>query len=70
MALGRKNYLFAGSHAGARRAALIYSLVATAKLHGVEPLAYLKDVLSRIADYPISRVAELLPQNWKPPSES
>ncbi|MDZ7406593.1 MAG: transposase domain-containing protein [candidate division KSB1 bacterium] len=45
-------------------------MVATAKLHGVEPLAYLKDVLSRIADYPISRVAELLPQNWKPPSES
>lgn len=68
VALGRKNYLFAGSHEGARRAALIYSLVATAKLHGVEPWAYLYDVLSRIADYPVSRVAELLPQNWKTPS--
>lgn len=66
VALGRKNYLFAGSHEGARRAALIYSLVATAKRHDVEPFAYLKDVLSRIADYPHRRVAELLPQNWKP----
>ncbi|MDZ7403326.1 MAG: IS66 family transposase, partial [candidate division KSB1 bacterium] len=69
VALGRKNYLFAGSHEGAKRAALIYSLVATAKLHDVEPFAYLKDVLTRIADYPISRVAELLPQNWKTPSQ-
>ncbi|MDZ7361893.1 MAG: transposase [candidate division KSB1 bacterium] len=69
VALGRKNYLFAGSHAGARRAALIYSLVATAKRHEVEPFAYLKDVLSRIADYPHRRVAELLPQNWKAPSQ-
>lgn len=66
VALGRKNYLFAGSHEGARRAALIYSLVATAKRHDVEPFTYLKDVLSRIADYPHRRVAELLPQNWKP----
>ncbi|MDZ7359363.1 MAG: transposase domain-containing protein [candidate division KSB1 bacterium] len=64
-----KNYLFAGSHAGARRAALIYSWVATAKRHEVEPFAYLKDVLSRIADYPHRRVAELLPQNWKAPSQ-
>jgi hypothetical protein len=47
---------------------LIYSLVATAKLHGVEPFAYLKDILCRIADHPYSRVAELLPQNWKNPS--
>jgi transposase len=68
VALGRKNYLFAGSHEGARRAALIYSLAATAKRHDVEPFAYLKDVLSRIADYPHRRVAELLPQNWKNPS--
>lgn len=65
VALGRKNYLFAGSHEGARRAALIYSLVATAKRHDVEPFAYLKDVLSRIAGYPHRHVAELLPQNWK-----
>lgn len=68
VALGRKNYLFAGSHEGAKRAALIYSLVATAKRHDVEPFAYLKDILSRIADYSHSHVAELLPQNWKHPS--
>ena len=68
VALGRKNYLFAGSHEGAKRAALIYSLVATAKRHGVEPFAYLKDLLSRIADYPHRRVVELLPHNWKNPS--
>lgn len=65
VALGRKNYLFAGSHEGARRAALIYSLVSTAKQHGVEPFAYLKDVLSRIADSPHRHVDQLLPQNWK-----
>lgn len=69
VALGRKNYLFAGSHEGAKRAALIYSLVATAKLHGVEPFAYLKDILNRTADHPRSRVAELLPQNWKSPAQ-
>jgi len=68
VALGRKNYLFAGSHEGARRAALIYSLMATARRHGVEPFAYLKDLFSRIADYPHRRIAELLPQNWKNPS--
>jgi hypothetical protein len=46
---------------------LIYTLVATAKLHGVEPFAYLKDVLGRIADHPHKRVAELSPQNWRRP---
>lgn len=66
VALGRKNYLFAGSHHGAQRAAIIYTLVATAKRHGVEPLAYLKDVLTRLPDYPFNRVAELLPQSWQP----
>ena len=65
VALGRKNYLFAGSHEGAERAALIYSLVATAKLQGVEPFAYLRDILQRIPDYPHKQVAELLPPNWK-----
>jgi transposase len=65
VALGRKNYLFAGSHEGAKRAALIYSLVATAKLHEVEPFEYMKDILSRIADYPYKQIADLLPQNWK-----
>jgi transposase len=65
VALGRKNYLFAGSHEGARRAALIYSLVSTAKLHDVEPFEYIKDILSRIPDYPHKQVADLLPANWK-----
>lgn len=65
VALGRKNYLFAGSHEGAKRAALIYSLVITAKLHEVEPFEYLRDVLTRIADYPYSQIEDLLPGNWK-----
>ena len=63
-ALGRKNYLFAGSDKGGERAAAIYSLVETAKLGGLNPEAYLRDVLARIADYPVNRVAELLPWNW------
>jgi len=65
IAIGRKNYLFAGSHDAAKRIALIYSLVATAKLHGLNPYEYLKDVLTRIADYPHKQVADLLPHNWK-----
>jgi transposase len=65
VALGRKNYLFAGSHEGAKRAALVYSLVATAKLHDVEPFEYLKDIISRIADYPYQQITDLLPANWK-----
>lgn len=63
IALGRKNYLFAGSDAGGERAAAIYSLIETAKLNGLDPEAYLRDVLTRIADHKINRVAELLPWN-------
>jgi transposase len=66
VAVGRKNYLFAGSDAGGRRAAPMYSLVETAKLNGVNPQHYLTDVLSRIADYPARHIAELLPWNWRP----
>ncbi|MGR4871111.1 IS66 family transposase [Variovorax sp. LARHSF232] len=62
-ALGRNNYLFMGSDAGGERAAAIYSLVETAKLNGLDPQAYLRDVLARIADHPINRIDELLPWN-------
>ena len=65
VALGRKNYLFAGSHDGARRAALIYSLLGTAVLHQLEPFAYLRDVIARISEHPHKHLSELLPQNWK-----
>ena len=63
LALGRKNYLFAGSDAGGERAAAIYTLVETAKLNGLDPEAYFRDVLDRIADHPINRIGELLPWN-------
>ena len=63
VALGRNNYLFMGSDAGGERAAAIYSLVETAKLNGLDPQAYLRDVLARIADHPINRIDELLPWN-------
>src|ERR1700675_2842387 len=61
--LGRKNYLFNGSDAGGERAAAIYSLISSAKLNGLNPEAYLRNVLERIADHPINRIAELLPRN-------
>lgn len=63
VALGRKNYLFAGSDAGGERAAAMYSLLGTAKLNGLNPEAYLRHVLERIADHPINRIEELLPWN-------
>ena len=63
LALGRKNYLFAGSDAGGERAAAAYTLIETAKLNGLDPEAYLRDVLGRIADHPINRIGELLPWN-------
>lgn len=61
VAIGRRNYLFAGADSGGERAAAIYSLVGTAKLNGVDPEAYLRFVLARIADHPINRVDELMP---------
>jgi hypothetical protein len=66
VALGRKNYLFAGSDAGGERAAAIYSLLGSAKLNCIDPEAYLSLVLRRIADHPINRIAELLPWNLFP----
>ena len=64
VALGRKNYLFAGSDAGGERAACLYSLLGTAKLNKLDPELYLREVLNRIADHPISRIHELLPWNF------
>jgi hypothetical protein len=64
IAVGRKNYLFAGTDAGGDRAASIYTLVQTAKLNGVNPEAYLRDTLAKIAEgHPINRIDDLMP--WK-----
>jgi transposase len=65
VAIGRKNYLFAGSHEAAKRSGMLYSLLGTCKMHGIEPYSWLKDVLQRIADLPINRIQELLPHRWK-----
>jgi transposase len=66
VAVGRKNWLFAGSDNGGRTAATLFSLIATCQRHQVEPMAYLRDVLARIAALPVSRLATLLPGRWKP----
>ena len=66
VALGRKNWLFAGSDSGGVRAAAFYTLIRTAKLNGVEPEAWLTDVVARIGSHPINRLGELLPWNWSP----
>ena len=65
LALGRKNYLFAGSHDGAQRAAVYYALFLTCLLHEVNPQAWLTDVLKKIPEYSAKRVHELLPHRWK-----
>lgn len=64
LALGRKNYLFAGSDAGGRRAAILYTLIQTAILNGLDPETYLRHVLACIADHPINRIDDLLPWTW------
>ena len=66
VALGRKNWTFAGSDEGGRRAAAIYTLIATAKLNDVDPQTWLADVLARLPDHPAKRIHELLPWNWRP----
>jgi transposase len=66
IALGRKSWLFAGSDRGGERAAVMYSLIVTAKMNDIDPQAWLADVLARIADHPASRLDELLPWNWRP----
>ena len=64
VALGRKNYLFAGSHEAAKRSGMLYSLLGTCKMHGVEPTTWLKEVLIILPTYPINRIKELFPQHW------
>ena len=64
VAIGRKNYLFAGSHEAAQRAAMMYSFFNTCRLHKINPYEWLKDVLERMHLYSSSNLHELLPQNW------
>ena len=70
IALGRKSWLFCGSDRGGQRAAAMYSLIVTAKMNGVDPQAWLADILSRIAGHPAHRLDELLPWNWTPPASA
>ena len=63
VAVGRNNYMFFGSDNGGHTAAVLYSLVVTAKRHGLHPFAYLRDVIGRIGDHPSNRLAELLPDH-------
>jgi transposase len=65
IALGRKSWLFCGSDRGGQRAAILYSLIVSAKLNDVDPQAWLADVLARIAAHPAQRIDELLPWNWR-----
>jgi IS66 C-terminal element/Transposase IS66 family len=65
IALGRKSWLFAGSDRGGERAALMYSLIVTAKMNDIDHQAWLADVLARIADHPARKLDDLLPWNWK-----
>lgn len=66
VALGRKNYLFAGSHAGAKRAATVYSLLGSCKLQDINSHEYLMDIVQRLPLQPVNRIKELLPPFWKP----
>ncbi len=65
--VGRKNYLFAGSDEGGRRAAIFYTFVESARRNGVNPYAYIKDLLDRVSSWPARQIAELFPDRWKPP---
>ena len=66
VAIGRKNWLFAGSHGGAERAAIFFSLINSCKLAGINPFDYLCDVLRRLPRHPKAKIQDLLPHNWKP----
>ncbi len=66
IALGRQNWLFAGSLRAGKRAAAVMSLLHSAKLNGLDPHAYLRDVLERLPTFPASRIGDLLPHRWNP----
>ena len=66
VAIGRKNYLFCGSHEAATRSAMLYSLLGTCKMHGVNPFVWLRDVLEKIPSHSMKNIKELLPHNWQP----
>ena len=67
VAVGRRNWLFAGSRAGGERAAAIYTVIQTCKANGVDPQAYIADVIAKVAgDWSASRWNELMPWNWSP----
>ena len=70
VAVGRRNWTFAGSDEGGRRAAALYTLIETAKLNDIDPHAWLADVLARMPDHPAKRINELLPWNWKTPAHA
>ena len=70
VAVGRRNWTFAGSDAGGHRAAAVYTLIETCKMNDVDPQAWLADVLARLPDHPVNSVADLLPWNWKATRQS
>jgi transposase len=70
VAVGRRNWTFAGSDAGGNRAVAVYTLIETCKMNDVDPQAWLADVLARLPDHPVNRVADLLPWNWKATQQS
>lgn len=70
VALGRKNFLFAGSHHAAQNTAMLYSLLGTCKLHNVNPKEWLTDIITRLPSHSVKRVEELLPHKWKPASSA
>ena len=68
-AIGRKNWLFAGSVRAGKSAAVLYSIIETCKLNGIIAFEYIRDILKRIAEHPADRLNELLPYNWQPMSD-
>jgi transposase len=64
VALGRKNYLFAGSDAGGKTAAVLYTMTQTSRRHGIDPFVYLKDVLERLPNSPLEDLPRFLPDRW------